>query len=457
MTFSSAVLTPIIIAMVVLPNPDMHISQRHALTMVFMIDKRDAMRIEHKISVVAAALVLTACGSGTQQSAPSSANDETAATGTVEQRRPTPRLAVTYDGGVMILDATTLEQVADLPASGYLRVKAAGDNRHVMLADGDGFTVLDTGTWARGHGDHAHFQTAPPKLTDIRISAPEPGHVVTHDGTTALFSDGADTVTSIPSHRIGDPEAPQAVFTAPHPHHGVAVPRADGSLLITTGDETVRTGVQILDAQRRQIADNTDCPGVHGEGAAAGGAVVFGCENGVLVVHGDRIAKVSAPTPGYARIGNLAATEAHPVVLGDYKVDKAATLERPTRVSFIDTRTDSVRLVELPASYSFRSLARGQVGEMLVLGTDGRLRFLDPDTGAVIGEVAVTQPWVESTAWQDPRPAVTALGSVAYVTDPATRTVTAIDIPTREVVKKATVAQVPDETAGVTGARMAHQ
>jgi hypothetical protein len=52
---------------------------------------------------------------------------------------------------------------------------------------------------------------------------------------------------------------------------------------------------------------------------------------------------------------------------------------------------------------------------------------------------------------------VTALGSVAYVTDPATRTVTAIDIPTREVVKKATVAQVPDETAGVTGARMAHQ
>ncbi|ORA26047.1 hypothetical protein BST13_32385 [Mycobacterium aquaticum] len=413
------------------------------------------MRLEHTISAVAAAVLLTACGSGTEQSAPSSAG-EAAAGGTVEQRRPTPRLAVTYDGGVMILDATTLEQIADLPASGYLRVKAAGDNRHVMLADGDGFTVLDTGTWAKEHGDHAHFQTAPPKLTDIRITAPEPGHVVTHDGITALFSDGAGTVTSIPSNRIGDQSAPQSVYTAPHPHHGVAVPRADGSLVITTGDETVRTGVQILDAQQRQIADSTECPGVHGEGAAQD-AVVFGCENGVLVVRGNQITKVPAPTPGYARIGNVAATQAHPVVLGDYKVDKAAKLERPTRVSLIDTRTNSVRLVDLPASYSFRSLARGQFGEMIVLGTDGRLRFLNPDTGAVIGELAVTEPWVESTTWQDPRPAVSTLGSVAYVTDPATRTVTAIDIPTRTVLRKATVTQVPDETAGATGAQMAHQ
>ena len=352
----------------------------------------------------------------------------------------------------MILDGTTLDHVADLPGSGYLRVRPAGDGRHVVVAESDGFRVLDLGTWAQSHGDHAHYRTARPKGTDIRIAAPEPGHVVVHDGTTVLFSDGTGAATSIPSDRIGDPAAPRSVYTAPHPHHGVAVQRTDGSLLITVGDDKARTGVAVLDARRVAVAEAKNCPGVHGEGAAAGGVVVFGCEDGLLAVHGDRVVKVTSPTPGYARIGNVAATEAHPVVLGDFKVDKAAQPERPTRVSLIDTRTDTVRLVDLPASYSFRSLARGQFGEALVLGTDGVLRVLDPDSGAIAGELKVTEPWTESAQWQDPRPAVTALGSTAYVTDPTTKTVMAIDIPKLAVTKTSAVAHVPDETAIVSGA-----
>lgn len=411
----------------------------------------------HVAPALVAILLLAGCGTAQEPTSSGPGHDEGDAhsaqdAGATEQRRPTPRLAVTYDGGVMVLDAATLEQIADLPGSGYLRVRPAGDGRHVIIAEGDGFGVLDLGTWAQPHGDHAHYRTAAPKRTDIRIAAPEPGHVVVHDGATVLFSDGAGTATSIASDRIGDPAAPRSVYTAPHPHHGVAVQRTDGSLLITVGDDNTRTGVTVLDARRAVIAEAKNCPGVHGEGAAAGGAVVFGCEDGMLVVHGDTIAKVPSPTPGYARIGNVAATEAHPVVLGDYKVDKAAQPERPTRVSLVDTRTDTLRLVDLPASYSFRSLARGQLGEALVLGTDGMLRFLDPDTGVVAAELKVTEPWTESAQWQDPRPAVTALGSVAYVTDPATKTVTAVDIPKRAVLKTAAVNQIPDETAIVSGA-----
>ena len=327
-----------------------------------------------------------------------------------------------------------------------------GIGRHVIVAESDVFRVLDLGTWAQSHGDHAHYRTAPPKATDIRIAAPEPGHVVVHDGTTVLFADGTGTATSVPSDRIGDRAAPRSVYTTPAPHHGVAVQRTDGSLLITVGDDSARTGVAVLDAHRVAVTEAKNCPGVHGEGAAAGGVVVFGCEDGLLVVHGDRVVKVASPTPGYARIGNVAATEAHAVVLGDFKVDKAAQPERPTRVSLIDTRTDTLRLVELPSSYSFRSLARGQFGEALVLGTDGVLRFLDPDSGAITGELKVTEPWTESSQWQDPRPAVTTLGSTAYVTDPATKTVTAVDIPKRQAMKKAAVAHIPDETAAVSGA-----
>ena len=410
--------------------------------------------------LLAAALLAAGCGSSQPDPAPSSTtasdSDADAPGGATEQRRAAPRLAVTYEGGVQILDAGTLERVADFPGQGYLRVNPAGDGRHAFLSEGDGFRLLDLGSWSVPHGDHQHFYTAAPRRTDITIQAPEPGHVVRHDGRTVLFSDGTGAVTSIASDKVGDPNAPRATYTAPKPHHGVAVERADGSMLITLGDEKTRTGVAILDKDRKEIARNEQCPGVHGEGAAEGGAVLFGCEDGVLIVRGNDIVKTAAPTPGYARTGNVAATEAHAVVLGDYKVDKAAKPERPTRVSLIDTRTGAVKLVDLPASYSFRSLARGQFGEALVLGTDGVLRVLDPNTGTTIREVKVTAPWTEDANWQEPRPAVFTMGSTAYVTDPTAKSIVAIDVPTGKELRRGSLEHTPDEVSGVTGVGTTH-
>lgn len=411
------------------------------------------------VPLLAAALLAAGCGSSQPDPAPSttaSGSDADAPGGATEQRRAAPRLAVTYDGGVQVVDATTLQKVADLPGEGYRRVNPAGDGRHVFLSEGTGFRLLDLGTWSAPHGDHQHFYTSAPRRTDIRVAAPEPGHVVRHDGRTVLFADGTGAVTSFPSGAVADPNAPRATYTAPKPHHGVAVERADGSMLITLGDEKTRTGVAILDKDRKEIARNEQCPGVHGEGAAEGGVVLFGCEDGVLVVRGNDIVKTAAPTPGYARTGNVAATEAHAVVLGDYKVDKAAKPERPTRVSLIDTRTGAVKLVDLPASYSFRSLARGQFGEALVLGTDGVLRVLDPETGAVAREVRVTEPWIEDANWQEPRPAVFTLGSTAYVTEPATRAIVAVDIPSGKELRRGVLEHTPDEVSGVPGVSDTH-
>src|SRR5690625_7399009 len=82
-------------------------------------------------------------------------------------------------------------------------------------------------------------------------------------------------------------------------------------------------------------------------------------------------------------MGNQAGSEQSPVVLADYKVDKNAELERPTRVALINTEKstdDAISLVDVDASYSFRSLGRGPNGEALVLGTDGNLRIIDPET-----------------------------------------------------------------------------
>ncbi|HEY9310866.1 MAG TPA: hypothetical protein VIQ49_00970, partial [Williamsia sp.] len=234
------------------------------------------------------------------------------------------------------------------------------------------------------------------------------------------------------------------------PHHGVAVARADGSLVTTVGTEEARTGIAILGPDNAVVASNDQCPGVHGEAIAAEGTLSFGCQDGILIVQGNEIRKVTSPDP-YGRIGNQAGSEVSPVVLGDYKVDKDAELERPTRISLTNTGTGELRLVDLGTSYSFRSLARGPQGEALVLGTDGDIHVIDPASGTEIKRIEAVADWTEPTEWQDPRPTIFVMDSTAYVTDPANNKILAVDLGTGDITAESTFSAAPNELTGVTG------
>jgi hypothetical protein len=395
------------------------------------------------------ALVLAACAStAAPESAPADPTPTTAPA--AEAPIDTPRLALTYDGGIQVLDATTLETVAELPLDGFNRLNGAGDGRHVLVSTAGAWQVLDTGTWAERHGDHAHYFTAEPTLTDITFPAEKPGHVVVHDGRTVLFDDGTGQVVAFDSTDVADTGRDQREHTTPTPHHGVAVELHDGTLVVSEGTEDERTGTRVLDATGTEVAASDVCPGVHGEAVAADDAVVIGCEDGALVHTGTTISKVQSPD-AYGRIGNQAGSDASPVVLGDYKTDADAELERPTRISLIDTRTATLRLVDLPASYSFRSLGRGPDGEALVLGTDGSLHVIDPESGTLVRSVPVVGAWEEPLVWQEPRPTLHVLGGTAYVTDPATEMIHAVDVATGEVWRSAQLTVTPNELTGVTG------
>jgi len=404
--------------------------------------------------------LLAACADGGSTAAPAAGPTSTtdAATDTAaptEVATAKPRLVLTYDGGVQVLDADTLEVVADLPLDGFNRVNAAGDNRHVLVSTTGGFQVLDAGTWSEPHGDHAHSYTSDPVLTDVVWAAEKPGHVVPHEGRTALFDDGTGAITVLGSGEVGDADAEVRTLSTPSAHHGVAVELTDGTLVVSEGTEDARTGIRVLDAAGAEVAASDRCPGVHGEAVAADEAVVIGCEDGAVVYAGGSIQKVAAPD-AYGRIGNQAGSEASPIVLGDYKSDPDAELERPTRISLIDTRDASLRLVDLPSSYTFRSLARGEDGEALVLGTDGALHVIDPESGTLVRSIPVVDAWEEPDEWQSPRPAVTVLDGTAYVTDPATNAVHAVDVVTGEVWLSATLEVTPNELTAVSGAVDAH-
>jgi hypothetical protein len=362
---------------------------------------------------------------------------------------------------VSVLDAKTLAPVAEVPLEGFTRVNQAGDGRHVLISSGDAFHVFDSGVWTERHGDHGHSYAGVPQLTGRAFDASEAGHVVSHAERTALFNDGSgkveifDPATLPDALRTGLPAT--TAYTAPEAHHGVAVTLEGGQLLVTLGDDGGRTGLALLSApagedgqERAELLRNEDCPGVHGEAVAGNGTVVVGCEDGMLVYRDGAFTKVASPDP-YGRMGNQAGSPASPVILGDYKVDREAVLERPTRISLVNTATGALQLVDLGTSYSFRSLGRGPAGEALVLGTDGVLHVVDPETGVEIRSLPVVPAWEEPEIWQDPRPALFVQGSMAYVTEPAGSKIHAVDLTSGRVVKSGELRHGPNELTGVSG------
>jgi hypothetical protein len=345
----------------------------------------------------------------------------------------TDPVVLTYDGGLYVLDGQSLELVKDIPLAGYNRVNPAGDARHVLVSTATGFRVLDA---------------ASATLKDDEFKAAKPGHVVRHAGTTALFADGTGEVTLFDPAELaaGLPEG--EVYKAATAHHGVAIELENGELVVTLGTEEKRTGIAVLDKERKEITRSEDCPGVHGEATAQDEAVVLGCEDGVLLYKDGKISKIDSPDE-YGRIGNQSGSDLSPVVLGDYKKDPDAELERPTQVSLIDTTTGTLKLVDLGTSYTFRSLARGPRGEALVLGTDGAVHVIDPAAGKVVRTVKVLDEWKEPLEWQRPRPNIFVRDQVVYVSDPEGRRLHAVDLASGKVTRSTPLPQPPNELTGV--------
>lgn len=396
--------------------------------------------------LAAAGLLLTGCGSNVTNPGPAGSAAHTSATTPAKVSTAQSRLVTTYDGGVQVLDPESFEVLGDFPVDGFTRINPAGDGRHVILSTAKGFEVLDTGAWSDGGQHYAQD----PAMTGMVFPTTKPGHVVRHDGKTILFSDGTGEVTVFESADLASGQPDVETHRTEEAHHGVAVELANGELVLTLGNETERPGIKVLDKDGREIARNEDCPGVHGEATAAGEAVVIGCQTGVLVYAGGTITKLDSPTE-YGRIGNQAGSDESPITLGDYKQDQDAEMERPEKVSLINTAAKSMAFVDLGTSYSFRSLARGPHGEALVLGTDGALHVIDPEKAAVTGSFPVVAAWEEPLEWQQPRPTIFVNGHTAYITEPATNTVRAVDIESGKVTATGTLEKTPNELTGVTG------
>ncbi|MFJ6064853.1 zinc metallochaperone AztD [Streptomyces tendae] len=375
-------------------------------------------------------MALTACGGSDDASSDAEPQQQTKSSGAATVGDP---LVASYDGGLYVLDGETLKLAKTIELPGFNRVNPAGDEDHVVISTDSGFRVFD-----------AARQT----FTDAEFKGSKPGHVVRHGGRTVLFTDGTGEVHVFdPADLAGGKQPEGRTFTSAEPHHGVAIELADGELVTTLGTEEKRTGAIVLDKDDKEVARAENCPGVHGEAAAEGEVVGLGCEDGVLLYKDGEFTKVDAPGD-YARTGNQAGSDASPILLGDFKTDPEAELERPTRISLIDTRTAKMKLVDLGTSYSFRSLARGPHGEALVLGTNGVLHVIDPETGKVDRKIEAVGDWTEPLDWQQPRPTLFVRDHTAYVSEPGKRQVHAFDLDSGEKLTSVTLPKGTNELSG---------
>ncbi|KUM29752.1 hypothetical protein AQ436_08850 [Arthrobacter sp. EpRS66] len=352
---------------------------------------------------------------------------------------PTPtRVAVTYANGVAVLDGQSLEVLKSFDTEEFTRLNSAGDGKNFMLTTSKGFQVLDAAT---------------PQLTQTTFAASAAGHVVPHAGKTALFDDGSGTTTLFDTDKLADANGklPEEQTIESPAHHGVSVAMEDGSVLTTIGDADTRTGVQLLDDKHQKVAENTDCPGVHGEGTAAQGRAVFGCEDGALVFADGKFTKLTAPD-AYGRMGNAYVSPTSELVIGDYKDDPDAEGNLLHQITLIDTAKPSYQVVDLPegVEYTWRGVARGPEDLGYLLGTDGKIHVIDPSTGKITRSLDVIDPWEGPAEWQEAHPSLRIDGNTAYVSEPAKKSLYAIDLETGEKTATVELDEEPNEMAVTT-------
>ncbi|SDQ15932.1 zinc metallochaperone AztD [Leucobacter chromiiresistens] len=404
---------------------------------------RRHLRYGAPAALLGLALLASGCSSNTAGDA--AAGDSSSDSASEEHAHSDEqRVAVSYAGGIAVLDAETLELVDELESEEFTRLNAAGDGRHVFVTTSQGFELLDT---------------AEPALTGLVVPASAAGHVVRHAGKTVLYDDGAGETTVFDTHDLAhvDGELPEAVtHTAEHAHHGVSIELEDGTLVTTVGDETSRSGAVALHAHDDhwdEVTSSDQCPGIHGEGTAADEAVVFGCEDGALLYSDGAFTKLDAPD-AYGRMGNAFVSETSPIVVGDYKSDPDAEGYLLGSVALIDTVAEKLEVVDLPENvrYTFRDVTRGPDDLAYILSTDGSIHVLDPETGDLVDEFPVIDAWEGPAEWQDAHPALVGTGGdTAYVTEPAANSVHAVDLRTGEITATAELDHTPNEFAVALG------
>lgn len=257
-------------------------------------------------------------------------------------------------------------------------ISSSADYRYAVInSRSNGLTeFLDGGLWREDHVAHLHDYEEAPAMSDFTLEGSRPTHVTTYDGQLAVFYDGnADTSMPAGIKVVTDldianeqAEVPELEFTINM--HGVGLPRGDMLVSSVRRDdaETVSSNPILPDSvavyhwhdgeyEEEQRFDGA-CANLHGA-AQNEHAVVFGCSDGVLILHEENeeftselISNIDALNG--ARVGRLYGYEHAEAFVGMASQDDVVTLLN------VSPKTNSMSIIDWqptagaqPVAYSF--------------------------------------------------------------------------------------------------------
>ncbi len=356
--------------------------------------------------------------------------------GGTETAEASPRVVISTDTGVVVLDEN-LKEIDKFDIGPHPTLSKYGDNRHVaaVLKAEDKIYTIDGGSWASAHGDHYHFFVADPAQSDQIYAGTKPSHIVGNLGATAIFFDGTGEVLVVTNDHIGHGQGEQILVKTKGAQHGVAVAQSDGQILVTqpsTEGDQLPDSVELLDRDGNAVK-SFKCSELHGE-APAGSIVGFGCADSVLIIKGGVGASIPNPDSN-GRAKFLVTNQNGTTFVGNYS-DQMLLFVKDGKSSVIDLGVE------------YGNISAASDGTFVTLGTDGKVYVIDKN-GEVSKSIQVMGTWQKVDSGQTGfSPQVAAGGyrgaATAWVVDPDSEKVFAIDLGLGKVTATAEVSGNPD-------------
>lgn len=332
------------------------------------------------------------------------------------------------EGKVTALDAVSGDVLGSfaLKSPASLIASESGEAVFAVQGAGNQVSAIRSGIAVDDHGDHGDIEVSEPALVEAVIAGEKPAHFVEHDGKVALFFDGSGKVDLFSPHEWADEGKITATqLDSGTPHHGLAVPWGDFTLVSTANAEDEkkpRIGLNVIDVAGNLVGETHACPDLHGE-AASGNLLIVGCGDGVLIVSGSgepQVTKLDYAGLPEGKTTTLIGGKGMQYFLGNYGADKVVIIDPAEAAPY--------RLVDLPTRRVHFVADSVRPKFAYIFTEDGFLRQLDVVSGELVQSVKVTEPYSMDGEWSLPRPRIAVAGDKVAVTDPLKGVVHMVDV-----------------------------
>ncbi|MBL4796052.1 MAG: hypothetical protein JKY50_01420 [Oleispira sp.] len=421
------------------------------------------------IPLLATVVLLSACKDGSDNKTDAHQADEF-------DISSTGRLVVTAaeSSELAILNSTDgslIERFSlDNPASGLY---ASPQSRFALVAqrDQNQVQVLDGGLYQEDHGDHLHPYEKNPSMLAQTLDGVRPTHHRNNESRSAFFFDGEGDQGLMAS--IADFDDDEILnnnvrsLELSNAMHGVAEPRGD--FLIST--------YRAPDASHAVLPDQVElykfnsnsggyefverfeelCPLLHG-GFSTEDASIFGCSDGVLVVHqdGDQFSTTKIDNPAGmaegARIGGFSGFSDSNLVAGWARGELYAVTLDPDnhendKMEFVDWRDGT----DIGAEAEYSTAKMDDEGEILmVLNKSGGLHLLDAqDNFKHLIEIKVLSALPEFEGHGHVSITSSKSGEDVYITDAINNQIVVVNLEHQEIEEPISLPFTPKHVAWV--------